>query len=60
MLLENFELNNLSRPHSLERGRHIKYILQLIINKLFPGKFQKSREKDTNFPGFREAKNSQF
>ena len=40
VLLENLGLNKLSRPHSfLEREALIKYVLQLIINELFPEKW---------------------
>ena len=55
------ELNKLSRPHPLlEWGPRIKYVLQLIMNKLFSGKFPGSREIDKNFPVSREVKNGQF
>ena len=60
-VLENLGLNILSRLHPLlKRGPRIKYVLQLIINLLFPEKFPGSREMDKKFPVSREVKNGQF
>ena len=60
-VLENLGLNKLSMLHPLfQRGPRVKYVLQLIINTLFLGKFPESREMDQNFPVSREVKNGQF